>query len=550
MKNLLLLLIIPLIITSCKNNSSTEDIVKLEAPLFDGLGDLHFPISTKSEYSQKFFNQGLTLSYAFNHVESKRSFVEAARLDSTCAMAYWGWALVLGTNINAAMSMADLAEINAVLDKANKYAKGTTEKEQGLISALTVRYPKDSVGDLSEYHAAYAHAMRTLHQKFPDDVEISTMLAEALMDEHPWDYWLKDGTPQPWTPEIVSLLETTLKSAPKHPGANHFYIHITEASKTPEKAMASADLLRDLLPTAGHLTHMPSHTYIRTGRYHDGVIANEKATLADSAYISQCKAQGVYPLAYYPHNDHFLTACAFLSGESRKSIAGAYATQRHTQHEYLREAGFGTLQHYSVIPLYVLVGFARWDDILNYTPPDSDLVYPNTIYHYAMGMAYSGKGDVAKANAQLVILKKYAALDTLKLVTIWEINTCYDLAQIALHTLTADIATKAKNYNKAIGELQSAIAIEDALIYNEPPDWFFSVRLHLGDVLLKAGKYPEAQKIYEEDLENYPENGWALIGLHQALTAQQKNVEAEAVKKRFDAAWQFADFEIKSSRVM
>jgi tetratricopeptide (TPR) repeat protein len=550
MKKYLILWLISAILISCGRKATNEVQPDLEAPLFEGLGNLHYPVSTNNAYAQRFFNQGLTLSYAFNHAEAKRSFREAARLDSTCAMAYWGWALVLGSNINAAMDPNDLREANEAVANAVKYAGAATEKEGELIDAITRRYPKDTVIDLTEYHENYSVAMRALYEKYPDDVEIATLFAESLMDKYPWNYWHKDGTAQPWTHEIITVIERAIALDERHPGANHLYIHITEASKEPEKAMASADLLRDLRPAAGHIVHMPSHTYIRTGRYHDGVLANEKATTADSSYITQCKAQGIYPIAYYPHNDHFLAACAFFSGESKKSIAGAFATHRHTQHDLIGLPGFGTLEHYALIPLYVLVRFGKWDEILAYHAPADSLIYSKTVYHFARGMAYLGKNSLDSAKKELAKLKPIAMDTSLKFITIWDINNCFDLGQIALHVLEGEIAAKEKKYQTAINHLKEAIKIEDALAYNEPPDWFFSIRHHLGAVLIDAGKYKEAQNLYEDDLETYPENGWALIGLYNALMKQNQAEDAEKVKSRFDTAWKYADFELTSSRIL
>lgn len=461
-----------------------------------------------------------------------------------------GWTPHAGTNINAAMDPNDLKEANNAIILALKYATQASEKEQGLINAISKRYPKDTVDDLSLYHNDYAKAMEILNKKYPDDDNIAILYAEAAIDKYPWNYWLKDGTPQPWTMSIITTIEEVLSRSPKHIGANHLYIHITEASKNPGKAMASADFLRDALPAAGHVVHMPSHTYIRTGRYHDGVIANEKATLADSSYITQCNAQGIYPIAYYPHNDHFMSACAFFSGESKKSISGAYATSRHTRHVYMRETGFGTLQHYSVVPLYVLVRFGNWDEILNYPKPEADLIYPNAVYHYARGMAFLGKKEKMNAELELKKLIDLSLNNSIKSITIWDINSCYELVQIANYVLSGELAAANKEYTLAIKNINKALLIEDALAYNEPPDWFFSIRHHLGAVLLDAGRYADAEKVYLEDLEKYPENGWALIGLHQALLKQNKSDDADHVKKRFDAAWKFADIKIQSSRIL
>ena len=300
-----------------------DDQANRTAPLFTNLGNLHYAVTTKSELAQKYFDQGLILSYGFNHLEAFRSFNEAASLDSNCAMAYWGMALVLGPNINAPMDNSDIKTAYDAIQKAKKISGGVTQKEKDFISALEKRYSKEKLEDRSPLDSAYADAMRELYNKYPNDNDAGTLFAESLMDKHPWDFWLKDGTPKPWTHEILTVLEGVIKSSPRHPGANHLYIHCVEASKNPERGLKSADLLRTLIPGAGHLVHMPAHIYIRVGQYHDGSLANEMAVKSDEAYLTQCRQQGLYPLAYYPHNYHFLWATATLEGNSKLALDAA-----------------------------------------------------------------------------------------------------------------------------------------------------------------------------------------------------------------------------------
>ena len=338
-----------------------------------------------------------------------------------------------------------------------------------------------------------------------------------------------------------------MKTHPKHPGAHHFYIHALEASATPEKALATANLMNTLVPGAGHLVHMPSHIYINTGDYHLGTLANLQAVRMDSAYTTTCHAQGVYPLAYYPHNYHFLAATATLEGNSEIAWMAAKKVQQHTATEIMDQPGWGTLQHYYTIPYYVAVKFAMWDTILALPSPPKDLVYPNAIRHYARGMAYVGKGDLPNAQKQARMLKSLAGDSSLQQLTVWDINTTADLAQIASKVLSAAIAAKQNQLDASVVLLRQAVAIEDKLNYNEPPDWFFSVRHHLGAVLLRSGKYSEAENIYKQDLQTWKKNGWALIGLYNALTQQKKQEEAQKTKLAFDDAWQYADVKIASS---
>lgn len=518
------------------------------APLLEGMGDLHFAVTTKDTMAQRFFNQGLVLSYAFNHKEAERAFLEAARLDPDCAMAYWGAALVLGPNINAAMDAAENATAYAAIQKAVALAPPASAKEQAFINALAQRYaatPPDSRAALDE---AYANAMREVAQKYPDDADAAALFAEAAMDLHPWKYWEKDGQPKPWTPEIVSTIESGLQKWPQHPGLNHFYIHAVEASAEPARAMASAELLRDLVPAAGHLVHMPAHIFIRTGRYHDAVVANERAIAADSSYITQCHAQGMYPVTYVPHNHHFLSAAATFGGNSEKALMAAQHMAMNQDRQLMRKPGYGTLQHYMMIPLYAMIKFGQWEDILKEAAPDSDLLYPRGVWHFSRGMAYTRTNQLDKVAQELEKLKRIAADSSLMKVTIWDINTTFDLLQIAAAMLSGELAAQHRDFATAIKHLQRAVTLEDNLTYDEPPPWYTPARHNLGAVLLEAGRAVEAQKVYEADLQKYPENGWALFGLQQSLLAQKKNAEAAAAKKRLDQAWAGADVTLASSR--
>lgn len=527
----------------------TFDTAKLKhgkAPLIKGLGNLHYSITTRSKQAQRYFDQGLTLIYAFNHGEAARSFQQVIRLDSTAAMGWWGMAMVLGPNYNAALNPSSLEEINHALANARKYYLHATVKERSLITALMKRFPEEPVKDMGPFNAAYATAMKQVYEWFPNDVEIAVMYADALMNEHPWNLWLKDGSAQPWTATIEQLLERTLATYPNHPGAIHLYLHAVEASRAAAKALPAARRLLNLLPAAGHLVHMPAHIFIRTGNYHEGVEATEKARLSDSSYISQCQSQGTYPLLYYPHNIHFLAACAFLEGNSQKAIEAAWGVSRHADRKYL--AFSGTVQHYYIIPYYVLVQLGKWDDILALPVPGESLQYPRAIWHYARGMAFVSKGQLTEARQALKTLQAYAADESLRTLLVWETNSTLDLIGIAALTLEGELLSHERRYDEAIVLLQQAVETEDKLNYQEPPDWFFPVRHTLGDVLLQAKRYPEAEKVYREDLANLPENGWGLMGLFNSLRDQQKTTEAAAVKARFDKAWQWADITITGSR--
>jgi tetratricopeptide (TPR) repeat protein len=370
------------------------------------------------------------------------------------------------------------------------------------------------------------------------------------MNLHPWNLFTKDGTIQPWTSEIIAVLKNALKTDSLHAGANHFYIHATEMSPQPDEGMKSADLLCNLVPGAGHLVHMPSHTYIRTGRYHEGALTNLKAVLVDSLYTEACNAQGVYPLAYYPHNYHFLAACATLSGESRNAITGANETRLHAHKNLLLDPAWATLQHYYSIPFYVQVKLGLWKDIEQSAEPEKQLKYPRVIWHYAQGMAALSQDKNASAKRHLREMRSIMQDTVIKQLTIWGINNLYDLCMIASKTLEGEIQASKKNYSKAVELLREAVVIEDALNYNEPPDWFFSVRHNLGSVLMEAGNYQEAIGVYTEDLKNFPENGWALVGLMNAYEKLGNTNRFNEMKTRFEEAWKYADIKIASSRIL
>lgn len=516
------------------------------APIFKGLGKLNYKISTKSSKAQQYFNQGLTLLYAFNHGEAGRSFKAAIKADSTCAMAYWGLGMVLGPNYNAALNPTSLADINGAMDKALQYSAGASPREQALIRALSKRFPRQPVQDMAPYAAAYAAAMKEAYITFSGDSEIGALYADALMNEHPWNLWLKDGSPQPWTPEIIQLLEQLLRVFPDHPGINHSYIHAVEASADPRKGLASARRLEYLLPAAGHLVHMPAHIYIRTGHYHQGVVATELAEAADSNYVVQCKVQGVYPMMYYPHNIHFLAACAFFEGNSKKALEAAWRVSDKADRRHLPDNI--SVQHFYSIPYYVMVHMGRWDDILALPKPAASLKYPTAVWHYARGMAFAAHADWKQAAAEQAALQSIAADESLRSQLIWDLNSAADLVQIGYKILSAEILAGQQQFDQSIALLRQAVDIEDQLTYQEPPDWFFSVRHSLGHVLNKAGRFAEAEQVYRQDLTTYPENGWALMGLYNSLAGQNKTEEARLVKKRFDIAWLYADIKISSSR--
>lgn len=512
------------------------------APLFDDLGDYHHPISTKSKLAQRYFDRGLILAYGFNHAEAARSFREAAKLDPNCAMCNWGLAYVLGPNINAAMEEAAVSEAWQAIQKAIKLSQYANYKERAYIQALAKRYAQTPIQDRKLLDIAYANAMREVVNRYPDDLDAATLFAEALMDTTPWDYWDEKGNLKPEGVEIVAVLESVLKHNPNHAGANHLYIHTVE-KKRPELGIPSADRLMTLVPGSGHLVHMASHIYIRVGRYHDAVLSNQRGIAADDAYIATCHAQGIYPVAYMPHNHHFLWFAALMTGQSKVAVKAALHTAKVAPKLMRQPELAGALQHYYTIPLFTYARFGKWNEILATFAPDADLKYPNGIRHYARGLAFIAKGQLGQAARELKQLQALFA-EPEKEIKIWGFNATADMLNIASQVLAGKLVAKQGHYDRAIAHLKKAVQLEDALVYTEPADWYHPVRQSLGAVLLQAGRPAEAEKIYREDLKIYPDNGWSLYGLAQSLRAQNKTGDAQAVQQQFNKAWKYADIQL------
>lgn len=516
------------------------------APRLQNVGKHVFPVTTHSEQARLFMNQGLNLTYGFNHAEAGRAFAEAARLDPHAAMAYWGQALVLGPNINAPMAPEDEPKAHALIQKAIALKDHVSQRERDYIDALAVRYT-GRPEDRKAADQAYAGAMRLLHEKYPDDQDAATLYAEALMDLQPWDYWLRDGRPHGGTPEIIKALDGVLAKNPEHPGALHLHIHLWEGSRTPERAEASADRLLPLAPAAGHLVHMPGHIYQRVGRYADVVKANQLAILADEDYITQCRAQGLYPLGYYPHNIHFLWFGATMAGQSELAIASARKTADSIPPQTVKEMPI--LQTFLLTEDYALVRFGKWDEILALPALRFDSPFTRGVRHYARGMAFARKGKFAEARKELAALKKIAE-DPQLIATpaSMSANLPDAVLRIAHETLAGELAAEQRDYDKAIAHLEKAVRLQDALAYTEPDDWHYPVRHSLAAVLMLAGRFDEAETVYWDDLAVHPKNGWALFGLARALRAQGKTEMAKAVEADFREAWKHADIELTSSR--
>jgi tetratricopeptide (TPR) repeat protein len=516
------------------------------AQLFDGLGNFHRTVTTTSKEAQAYFDQGMRLLWAFNHDESSRSFAKAAQIDPGCAMCLWGVALTVGPNYNLPMMAEPRAKVAwEALQQAKAKATHTTPVEQALIGALAARYPDAKPLDPSNEGpilAAYAQAMQRIAQTYPDDSDVQTLTAEALMNINAWKLWSLDGKPTAGTEEIVALLEGVLAKNPGHPGANHYYIHAIEASPRPEKAVAAAERLPGIMPAAGHLEHMPAHIMQRVGRYADAATANRKGADADIAYFAKTTPPDYYAM-YTAHNYQFLAFSTAMQGRKADTLDAARRS-RAVISDPLLSAMPGS--DWYVAELYTsMVRFGMWDELLAEAAPDAKLAALTAGYRYARATALAAKGRIDDAVAELTELEKLAAAATADDAA--GLNSASDVLAVAVLVGKARIAQSQKHDDKAVALLTEAATKEDQLAYDEPSDWFFPVRHLLGLALLRAGRPQDAEQVYQEDLRRHPENGWALYGLAQSLAAQHKDAEALSVRQRFDKAWTSADIALTAS---
>ncbi|MEJ2766524.1 hypothetical protein VV869_21435 [Photobacterium sp. MCCC 1A19761] len=512
-----------------------------EAPLLEGLFALDFPITTDSKEAQAYFNQGLVLTYGFDHADAEVSFLEAAKHDPENAMAYWGVAFVLGPNINAPMEDTDVPRAYSMAQKALSLADQASDRERALINALATRYSPEPVADRSRLDQDFATAMGQVYQRYPDDPDIAVMYAESLMDLHPWDYWTEDDQAQPWTVEIETILKKVVVNHPRHPHGHHLYIHLMENSPRPEDAIKSADLIRTLAPASGHLVHMAGHAYYAAGLYHDCSLINEKAIEVDKVLSATFDTSGLYQVGYMPHNLHFLLASYMMEGRSREAVEVAKALASGIDPSKMRQPDLGALQLYYSTPYYTLVRFGRWSRILDEPAPPADLKFPTGMWHYARGMAYTRKGKVDMAEAELMQLKAIAVAPELSTIKVWGLNRLSSLLAIAVEVLSGEIAAQRGEVETAIAHLKRGVDLEERLIFDEPPPWYFPVRQALGARLLDHGDAAEAEAVYRKDLLKNAENPWSLYGLTQSLKAQGKTDLAADTEKRFRRAWARAD---------
>jgi tetratricopeptide (TPR) repeat protein len=510
-------------------------------PLYANLGSYHKAITTGSPLAQKYFDQGLRLTYGFNHDEAIKSFREGIREDSTCAMCWWGVAYALGPNINLPMDTAAVAPAWEAVQQAVRNAGWTSKQEQAYIGALVKRYSPEISPNRAPLDSAWARAIGEVHRRYPADDDAAVLYAEALMDLRPWNYWSNAGKPRaPSTLETVKVLERVVNRTLDNPGACHFYIHAIEASTFAERAVPCAERLGSLVPGAGHLVHMPTHIYMRIGRWEDAVDHNATAVHVDQEYLAARHPTGAYPLGYVPHNYHVMWEALLMLGRSREALTAARTIEAKVPLDVVRM--IPPFEYYSPVALFTLVRFSRWDDVLKEPAPAAELRYTTGVWHYARGLAFAAKEDFDSAAVERDSVAAIAA--SIPPEQTANLNSARTLLRIAERHLAGETAARQQRTAEAVRALRQGIALEDELTYDEPTAWVVPLRQSLGAVLLAAGRAKEAEQAYRQDLVRYPNNGWSLHGLARALAAQGRTKEAEGVDAQFRKAWARADVQL------
>jgi hypothetical protein len=497
---------------------------------------VHHPVNTSQVLAQLYFDQGLTFLYAFNHDAAYWSFLRASEVDPHMPMAYWGMALSLGSNINMEITPKRSQAAYQVIQKGLQLALDGSESERDYIKALSSRYSNDANFDQKQLAINYNQAMRELSNKYPDDLDANVLFAESLLDVNPWNQWSVDGKPLEGTMEAVRKLQSVLRKDPRHLGANHYYIHAVEASTHPEIALMSAERLKTLLPSSGHILHMPSHIYLLVGDYLQAAKSNEEAIAMDREYIREYGLRGIYPVHYLSHNMYFLSRAYTMLGcfEDAKQAAQELTVFYAPYFKQMPE-----LEYYASSPLTVLVTFHRWKEILEMPRPNPDLQMTTVLWHFGRAMAFAGLGDVSKAiTEQRLFLEEKKKLSDEQA---FGYNKAYQILRIANDSLEAKLAEAQGNLHKAVDFLKKAVAEQDTLRYNEPPDWFFPIRETYGGLLLRMHQFSEAEAVFRDELKRHPRNGRALFGLRESLQAQSKTHDLYWINDQFQKAWRYSD---------
>ncbi|HUF62614.1 MAG TPA: hypothetical protein VMN36_11115 [Verrucomicrobiales bacterium] len=515
-----------------------------EAQLYPGFGNYHRPIATSSETAQQWFDQGMQLLYGFNHDEAIRSFQEAGKQDPASPMPWWGIAYAHGININdPQMSEERSKAAREAAGEALERLDAASPVEAALVHAVSARYAWPAPEDRKPLDEAYALAMGEAYESFPSDPDVAALYAESLMNLQPWDYWDKEGNPKGRIEEIVRVLEGVMDAHPRHPGANHFYIHAVEASSDPDRAAPAADRLLELVPGSGHLVHMPSHVYVRVGRYSDAVDANRVAIAADRAYFELAPKPAMYAV-YFGHNLHFLAYASMMSSRYEVAIQAARELERDMPEDALREYA-ALIEGIMPTTLHVLIRFGKWEEILKEPDYPEHRLVSRAVWRYARSIAYSALGRTQEAQEELTQFETAAG----QIPEEWfmfnnKVNTVLPIARAMIE---GELLFRQGKKDEAYTVLRQGIEAEDALVYDEPPGWMLPVRHALGALLMSDGRFAEAEKIYREDLARNRNNGWGLLGLQQSLRAQEKSAEADDLEPALANAWAAADVKPTSS---
>jgi tetratricopeptide (TPR) repeat protein len=509
------------------------------------VGRQHHPIATKSREAQNFFDQGVTLLYGFNHEEAARAFRRAGELDPASPMPLWGIAMAVGPNYNMDVDAEREKLAYEAIQKAQRLAQHAPQVEKDYVAVLALRYSGNAAPDYKKLSREFANAMKSLSEKYADDLDAATLYAESLMDLNPWKLWTLDGKPNEGTEEIVRVLESVLQRDPHHAGANHYYIHAVEASPFPERALSSAHRLETMVPQAGHLVHMPAHVYVRTGDHGASAKSNAEAAQVDQTYLRQTDTMGsAYDILYYSHNLHFLSASHAMAGNFADAKRVADDLEAHIKPMIDK---MPVSEFYVPTPILVLMRFHRWDEILKTSPPDSNLAMANALWHFGRGAAAAAKGKIEMAEAERKALEtrrgKTPADDEYGMY----FNKARDFLDLAADILDARIAMARGEIDRAIQYWRKAVQIEDGLNYGEPPEWFYPVRESLGAALLSTGNAAQAEQVFRDDLKRNPRNPRSLFGLMHALKVQHRDADAAWVERQFEESWKGADTKLDVS---
>lgn len=500
-------------------------------PLRTGIGNYHRQASSV-KLAQSYFDQALALDYAFHKTESQRCFAEAARLDPGSAMAWWGMAVSRGPDINNPMVSPEMSvEALDALDKGEKVAK--TPLETDLTRVQKLRFDRSGPADRSKLDAAYSKAMGELATKYPKDPDVLALYGESLMILSPWSQWDENGKPNPGTMEAIAVIKKALALSPEHLLANHLYIHVTEAGPNPGEALTSADKLCKLAPALGHLVHMPSHTYVRVGKWAEAQHQNELALEGDYKFFKKNEVPVTY-VGYIAHNQMMLGYAACMRGDYDAAAKAMSQFRESLTPEVLKEYG-DFIDGWSAMPLEVERRFGHWDAILAEPIYPEFLPVSSAMQRGARAIAYAATGEMDKAHEELALEKKFEAM--VKDGSHSGLNTGKAIATLEGHVSAGEVFALEGKYDEAIAELKSAVEIEDKLQYDEPPDWLLPSRHTLGAILLKAGRYKEAIDVYQADLKKTPHNGWSLIGISKAYHQLEMLKESADFDKQFQAVW-------------